>query len=213
MAKGLSKVTSELLSLDLAQVQKLTREQLKEAVRRLGATANQRLKALESSGMAGRSLAYKKLENANKTRLGLTRGKDRQALIDELYRERTFLKSRTSTRTGIREIEREIEEGVLKRGEIDIEDEEDFELTDSQWKKFWKIYNEAYENDDLRVYGSGELQTRVMQEYIKDKRHGKDFIINKLLGNQELEYVASTTETNTKEKDLWQSVRPSTDTF
>lgn len=188
----LSSKTSEILGLDSTQIEKLSDKELRRAVRQVNTTANARLKYLEERGLSSRSLAYKNVAEAkgDKVRFSV-RGKSREGLLNELKASKRFLEKKTSTARGIRNIESKVRGRIKEKVQesYDWKDDEDFELTEKQWTKFWKIYNEAEKNDTLQQYGSGELQDRVMNEYIKDKRRGKDYIITKLLEREEEEYI------------------------
>lgn len=204
MARKISGRVSQVLDYGLKDLQALSDKELRQAVSRVNQTANARLRYLESKNATGRSYVYGNLKEArgDAPRFS-TRGKDREALINELQASKKFLSSKTSTITGIKNVEKQVKERISKRMEdsYDWKEDEDFELTDRQWDKFWKIYREAENNDSLKSYGSENLQDMVMNEWYKDKRRGKDYIIKKLLEREEEEYLLKSMKEAKKEAE------------
>ena len=207
MARLISQATNEILNLKLGEIEDLSLKELKQAVRRVSSTANARLRGLEEKGYSGRSLAYKNVKEAKegqqKVRFGV-RGKDKDALINELTSARRFLKSKTSTPTGARNLEEKVAKHITQKTKEKMASipEEKFTLSDKQWERFWDIYHEVEKNDSLQKYGSTELQERVMAEWVQDKRRGKDWVIKQLLEEEEALYE-STLEEETQEEEAF----------
>ena len=160
-----------------------TTEDLARIVRRAAKSANQRLRRLEQTGLE-KSPAYKgAMANlGGKTRFKERTGKqDRASLLQEYYKLRDFLEAKSSTPTGIKQIQDNRYQAARERG---------FEGTRGEFNQLVeKFFTKAIENllssdviylaitenredlidDILRDIDNGTLNEdrSMMQEYIR----------------------------------------------
>lgn len=103
IATGLT--IAQITKMTVFDLQSYTPKQQREIVSRLGSAVNKRLKTFEKSG----------IETPATIKLGASggkisvRGKSGKELLDEFFRARTFLKSKTSTKRGFKQLQKDIQ--------------------------------------------------------------------------------------------------------
>lgn len=121
--------TSDILKLDPEYYNELTTKELKKVVSRVTHTANQRLDEMKNKWKEGTLAPSFREENFK------VRGKKRNNLLNTLKTAKTFLESKTSTKSGWEEVRQRQEEITgLKMG------------TDKE-KTFWKVFHRLEENN------------------------------------------------------------------
>ena len=102
------KTIEDLLKIDMAALQDYTISEQREIVSRLASAANKRLKGLESKGIETPATIKLKMSGGKIS----VRGKSEEDLFIELYRARQFLRSKTSTRAGWKNVEKGVKKAT-----------------------------------------------------------------------------------------------------
>lgn len=155
------KSTQELLEMSSNDISRLNESQLREVVGRLADTANKRTRSFGSdSSPAVRGVTEK----------FSTKGKNLNQLRQEYAREKTFLESQSSTRTGWK--------GVKVRTSEKLK-EHDIEVKTDDFDKFWRSYQNVKDSGKI---ASKEEKYRVMAEIADQMRNNPDSDVNDISG-------------------------------
>lgn len=131
--------TSKLLEMDVADFNRLTKAELKQAVRTLSYSANRRLREFANAGEESPATRYAEESGGFFT----GRGKDTvNELRTEFMRAKGYLTAKTSTLEGWNETRSQTVESLQESGVKNIED-----LTDEQYDLMWKAYERLKENN------------------------------------------------------------------
>ena len=131
--------TSKLLEMDIADFNRLTKSELKQAVRTLSYSANRRLREFANAGEESPATRYAEESGGFFT----GRGKDTvNELRTEFMRAKGYLTAKTSTLEGWTETRSQTVESLQESGVQNIED-----LTDEQYDLMWKAYERLKENN------------------------------------------------------------------
>lgn len=131
--------TSKLLEMDVADFNRLTKAELKQAVRTLSYSANRRLREFANAGEESPATRYAEESGGFFT----GRGKDTvNELRTEFMRAKGYLTAKTSTLEGWTETRSQTVESLQESGVQNIED-----LTDEQYDLMWKAYERLKENN------------------------------------------------------------------
>lgn len=130
-----SYTVQDILNMDEYALTHLTPEQLKPIVSQLANTANKRIKAMEKAHEKS-SPAYRGVMKSGGT-FGV-KGKSYADLQKEVSREIRFLKHKTSTLTGWRQVKQETISKLESQG---------IEFTKDQWDDFFEAYEKLAELD------------------------------------------------------------------
>ena len=122
----------QILNMDSAEFNKLSKPQLRKAVQTLASAGNKRLKRFESSGVS--SGAYQHVQRSGGK--FSTKGKNLNALRAEFVRAKTFLSSKGGSITGAKKIQKDTLKALKKQG---------VELSPEQYNNFWKAYERLKE--------------------------------------------------------------------
>lgn len=137
------KSTAQLADLSLGEFSALTRRELAQVVSKMSATANKRLKGLRELDVE--SPAYKSaMKSGGKFSV---RGKNINELRSEYMRVKNFLESKTSTKRGFYQVEKDFLQRI-GRTEID----------NDVRSKMWDVYNRIQESMQPFIQGSGDRQ-------------------------------------------------------
>lgn len=127
--------TNDILNIDIDEFNKLNRQQMREYVERIAATANKRLRTLKKRGMNTPAV-----QQVNQSRRGTfsTRGKNLNELRAEFMRAKRFLQGKTSTVAGWKNVVNSTIK-TLKTHNINI--------SSQQFNEFWQTYQKLVEKD------------------------------------------------------------------
>lgn len=120
--------SKELLNIDIADFNKMSRKELSKAVSTLGATANKRLKSFETKGIKSPATSALSKSGGKIS----AKGKNINQLRAEYVRAKNFLTAETSTIKGYKQNQRDVIEQLGLEG-VD-------ELTEKQFNKLWQAY-------------------------------------------------------------------------
>lgn len=139
------KTVEQITNMPLKELEKLTESQLRTLVGRLVSAGNKRMRRMEakySKGgkgagqftfiQGGQMGTYQQLKFS-------TTGKDKESLLQEFKRARSFMKSETSSLAGQKRIRTKSLKGLRNAG-IDIGD-----LSANNYDRFWKAYEKLKE--------------------------------------------------------------------
>lgn len=130
-----------LLNLDYAEINALTKEQtaqLRKAVKVLADAGNKRLKRFEDAGEESPAYQYIKGGKRAKGKFS-TKGKDLEQLKGEFKRAADFMKSATGSLRGWKEV---------KQNTIDkLRAESGIDLSPDEFDVFWRTYTELTKSD------------------------------------------------------------------
>lgn len=152
------KTVDQLLALDSAEFQQLSKSELRQVVQRLASATNKRIKSLESSGYD--TPALRQFRDAGSDKAS-TKGKDLAALRSEYKRIKTFYQGETSTKRGWEKV-RDRSVSAAKR--------EGVSLTVDDFDRFWKAYDRLKERAKAggKAGMLNEVRYKVM-EYLAGK--------------------------------------------
>lgn len=111
---------SDIMGMGIDEFSDLSKSQLREAVSRLASAANKRLKRLQQTGVTSPA----SLEVSESGGKFGTRGKSEIELQVEFRRVSNFLRNKTSTVTGARQLENETREELANRYGIELNRED-----------------------------------------------------------------------------------------
>lgn len=111
--KGIS--TSQILSMPMSQFEKYTPQQQREIVSKLASAANKRLSTFQRKGIVNPATLRMEMSGGKAS----VRGKTGEALKNELFRTKQFLKSDFSTQTGWKKFQSKVREGFEKSTRIE----------------------------------------------------------------------------------------------
>ena len=137
MAKASKKTgytIQDILNMDEFALTHLDEKQLRLIARQLADTANKRIKAMEAAHE--KSPAYRGVIKSG-GKFG-TKGKSYSDLQSEVSRELQFLKHKTSTLRGWKQVKNETIDTIEKFG---------ISLTEDEWQDFWEAYDKLSELD------------------------------------------------------------------
>lgn len=143
------KSTSQLLKLNGAQLNKLSRKELAKIVSRLSSTANKRLRRFEKHDITSPATEYVKRTGGKFS----VKGKNVDSLKKEYLRVKGFLESETSTITGAKKVRKDVINKLKYLG-VDIKE--------NQYDKFFKVYERLKEVD--RTVSDKLLKYNVFEE-------------------------------------------------
>lgn len=138
------KSVEDLSNISIGEFSAMTRSELSKVVSRLSSTANKRIKRLESNDI--QSPAYRGVISSG-GKFG-SKGKTLNELRSEYMRVTGFLKSKTSTVKGYRQVRTDL---ITRIGATDEE------LTKELENKLWSVYNEMGGLTAF-IQGSGDRQ-------------------------------------------------------
>lgn len=165
--KGFSvkgKSVYELSNLSMGEFSSMTRSELSKVVSRLSSTANKRMKRLENNDI--QSPAYRGAVSSG-GKFG-SKGKTLNELRSEYMRVTGFLKSKTSTVKGFRQVRKDL---ITRIGA----NEED--LTTEIENKLWSVYNEMGSLSAF-IQGSGDRQKFIYDTIIDNPNASISELIN-----------------------------------
>ena len=113
--------------MDISDVMKLNKDDLRVAVDRLSRQANRRLTTFAAVGIESPATAKAQRSGGRFS----SKGKSFNQLRSEFRRAKDFLAAETSTLEGYRRVQGEVIEGLMK---------EDVEITEEDYAKFWSAY-------------------------------------------------------------------------
>lgn len=162
----------DLLKLSQNEISSLNKEELYKYTNILNKEVNRRLERLKKSGAAESSNAYYQAEKHGD--FVIRNKNDRNKLLGDFQSAYNFLHNKTSTLTGIKEIERK-----SRRRMSDITGISPNKITHTVLKEFWDIYNKMQESNAytaayMRIGGTNELLERTMNDYFKYKKANVD---------------------------------------
>lgn len=163
----------DLLDMDIDEFNDLDRQKLSKVVSRLASASNKRLKMFEQKGIETQATKYAEWSGGKFS----TKGKDLNALRSEFVRAKEFLKAKTSTITGYNEVKSRTQEELKRAG---------VELTDDQYKDFWKAY-ERIKKVDPSV-SDKKMKYLVLEELHNIMESGymdEDNLVETVLGRME----------------------------
>ena len=138
------KSVEQITDIPWKELEKLTESQLRTVVGRLVSAGNKRMRRMEASAMKGSEDAQfmfvqgGKMGTYNQLKFS-TVGKDKQQLLEEFKRARSFMKSETSSLSGQKRIRKKSLEGLRNAG-VDIGN-----LSPANYDRFWKAYEKLKE--------------------------------------------------------------------
>lgn len=162
----------DLLKLSQNEISSLNKEELYKYTNILNKEVNRRLEKLKTSGAYESSNAY---YQAGKHGDFVIRNKnDRNKMLGDFQAAYNFLHNKTSTLTGIKDIERKSRQRMS-----DITGISPNKITHTVLKEFWNIFNKmqesnAYTTAYMRIGGTNELLERTMNDYFKYKKSNLD---------------------------------------
>lgn len=125
---------NEILSFDGEYFNKLSKDELKTAVKVLASASNKRLTNLKNRGLKSSATAYVERSGGKFS----VRNKNLNQLRAEFVRAKNFLQSQGSTVKGVKSIQKETINTLKKYG-VDI--------SSDQYNKFWDAYEKLKELD------------------------------------------------------------------
>ena len=172
--KGLT--IEKILEMPWEEINKLTKEDLKQITSRLVSAANKRIRRLEKIPTGKSSFAYQKIEERG--RLFSVRGKNVNELKNEFKNVSNFMRYKTSTVRGWKQYRSKMESRVS-----DVTYGESQQWSEKTWSKFWKVYRKSEELHG-GSYGKGDsdkIQKKLYQIFeSSDKRRSADYFADKL---------------------------------
>lgn len=167
----------ELIDLDITDVQRMNRRELAAAVSTLASAANKRLTRLELSNVGELSPAYQQAQKRGQ-RFSVA-GKNVNQLRNEYKAVTQFLKRRTSTISGWKNVRKETYSrigGGFKSA--------------AQEKQFWKAYRKLASDEygAVHAFGSDETQRLLRQEMTSGGRRSTDALVNTMIARLDEEY-------------------------
>lgn len=147
---------SDVLNITMAEAAKLSRKDLAKVVQAGAAPLNKRIKNIQA--YRGFSPAVVGLGFTGGQHFS-TRGKNRNELLNELYRIQSFAKKSTSTVAGAKKFTKHVMEtaGAVKGSE---------ETRFTRAKRYWDVYNRVVDEMGLELvksYGSEQIQADIRQ--------------------------------------------------
>lgn len=165
--KGFSvkgKSVDDLSNLSMGEFSSLTRSELSKVVSRLSSTANKRMKRLENNDI--QSPAYRGAVSSG-GKFG-SKGKTLNELRSEYMRVTGFLKSKTSTVKGYRQVRKDL---ITRIGANEAD------LTIEIENKLWSVYNEMGSLSAF-IQGSGDRQKFIYDTIIDNPNASISELIN-----------------------------------
>lgn len=144
--------------MDISDIMRLNKDDLRVAVDRLSREANRRLITFKSLDLESPATSWAERSGGAFT----SKGKSFNQLRSEFRRAKEFLAAETSSLEGYRRIQGEVIEGLMK---------EDVEITHEDYEKFWKAYEKLKSQSPEIV--NREYKYKVMRHIaylIQDKR-------------------------------------------
>lgn len=162
----------DLLKLSQSEISSLNKEELYKYTNILNKEVNRRLEKLKTSGAAESSNAYYQAEKHGD--FVIRNKNDRNKMLGDFQAAYNFLHNKTSTLTGIKEIE-----SKSRRRMSDITGVPINKITSTVLKEFWNIFNKmqesnAYTTAYMRIGGTNELLEQTMNDYFKYKKSNLD---------------------------------------
>lgn len=162
----------DLLKLSQNEISSLNKEELYKYTNVLNKEVNRRLKKLEERGAWESSNAYYQAEKHGD--FVIRNKNDRNKMLGDFQAAYNFLHNKTSTLTGIKEIERKSRQRMS-----DITGISPNKITRKVLKEFWNIYNKMQESNAytaayMRMGGTNELLEKTMNDYFFLKKANVD---------------------------------------
>lgn len=150
----------ELLNIDINDLNRMTKKQLLNVVKRLSKTANQRIYRLEHTKTGTLSPAYHHVEKRGEN-FGV-KGKTLNQLRNEYVDVKNFLKMKTSTVSGWNEVRKETYNRIGT----------DFEGIDEV--RFWNLYRKLEQLDYASIQNIGSTTAQRMLRQELEQNNGDD---------------------------------------
>lgn len=139
---------SDLVELNPETMAKLTKKETRQLEKRLREATERRMNTINKYGM--RSMAFERYLG-NQMPVEPEATASRQSLQHKVVQMKTFLGAKTSSVTGIRKLNKEVEQRIFKGKAKGFENEE-------QRIRFWKTYNEFLNQYPTYVFSSERVQ-------------------------------------------------------
>lgn len=154
----------DILNIDINDLNRMTKKQLSDVVRRLSKTANQRIYRLEHTETGTLSPAYHHVEKRGEN-FGAG-GKTLNQLRNEYADVKNFLKMKTSTVSGWNKVRKE----TYKRIGVNFEGIDE--------KRFWNLYRKLEQLDygSVQNVGSTTVQRMLRQEMEQNSGDDDDIL-------------------------------------
>lgn len=166
----------EILNMSPERILKMNRKDLSSITSRLVSASNKRIRRLSKTEEGKLSPAYKKYEKRGK--MFSVKGKNVNQLRNEFSQMKTFLNLKTSTVSGWKKVQKNIEERIGK-------------MTTTQSKKFWKLYHKLEEEEGgvlSIIKDSDRIQRMLHQEVTSKGRKSQQAIYDKMMNNLDALY-------------------------
>ena len=178
------KTIQDLLKMDVSTLQGYSTREQREVISRLASAANKRLRGLESQNVETPATLKLKMSGGKVS----VKGKSEDELLNEFYRARQFLRSKTSTRTGWKKVEKGVEKAIQDIEQINIF--KGMAYNDLIGKAF-AYYDTLKEVDPSLVMNRDKYK---IAEYIADLiQQNDDMSINEVM-NSATQYIMDTYE-------------------
>ena len=139
---------SDLVELKPEIMAKLTKKETRQLEKRLREATERRMNTINKYGM--RSMAFERYLG-NQMPVEPEATASRQSLQHKVVQMKTFLGAKTSSVTGIRKLNKEVEQRIFKGKAKGFENED-------QRIRFWKAYNEFLNQYPTYVFSSERVQ-------------------------------------------------------
>ena len=149
---------NDIVNMDFDTVERLSRNDLARLTSRLTSAGNKRLKTLKKSSMGQSSQALKGIENAGRVKFSV-KGKSHGQLLKEFASAKSFLKAKTSTIKGTKEVVKRTRKTLKEKYDIDTE-----EMSKTDIAKMWDNFHKMQEKGSIGGRGSlsSELAVKTM---------------------------------------------------
>ncbi len=219
MASKYGFTVKSIQEMDLTEINKLDKDQMRDALRVMADAANKRAKRLEQAGQTT-SFAYQKAKGKGdtvrfKTPTTTDKSQSRNVLYKELTRATEFMNSKTSTLGGWKKTKAKIKDAMTGKKEkannqTDGWEYAKTEFTDEEFEQllrdsdFWKFARDLMQN-----YGF-ESQSAIHTSTVYSKQYGTHERLKKAISNIMGAEVEDDTIANTPKPDLWRFILDST---
>lgn len=166
---GLS--VQDILKIPAQDINKMNRKDLSTIASRLVSAANKRIRRLEKSADGTMSPSYISYKRNRGGKPFSVKGKDVNALRNEVKQMKNFLNQKTSTVTGWKKVKKATEKRIGGS------------MTPEQSNKFWDVYHRLEETEGGLIHiiqDSNRIQQLLHQEVIDDPDGD---IYNKMMNN------------------------------
>lgn len=178
------KSVQDILKMDVSTLQSYSVREQREIVSRLASAANKRLRGLESKDIETPATIKLKMSGGKIS----VRGKSEDELLNEFYRARQFLRSKTSTRTGWKNVEAGVKKALEDIETINIH--KGMKYNEAAGKAF-AYYDTLKETDPTLVMNRDKYK---MAEYIIELLMSNDDLSINDVMNSATQYIMDTYE-------------------